>query len=73
MQRGGVARSLWHAHRPTEHLAGKAFALVIESGQSQKLTGLAPLLGSDIYRGEIVNSAAAGESSARPPFRAVAR
>ena len=73
MQRGGVARSVWHAHRPTEHLTSGAFALVIESGRGQKLTGLAPLLGSDNCRGEIVNAAAAGESSARPPFRAVAR
>jgi len=73
MQRGGVARSVRHAHRPTEHPAGKSFELVIESGQGQKLTDLAPLLGSDIYRVEIVNFAAAGESSARLPFRAVAR
>ena len=72
MQRGGVARSVRRAHWPTEHLASRTFALVIESGQGQKLTDLAPLLGSDICRGEIVKAAAA-ESSARLMFRAVAR
>jgi len=70
MQRGGVARSVRRAHWPTEHLASRTFALVIESRQGQ--TDLAPLLGSDICRGEIVKAAAA-ESSARLMFRAVAR
>jgi hypothetical protein len=73
MQRGGVARSVRHAHRPTEHLASWTFALVVESGQRQKLTDLAPFLSSDIYRGEIVSAAAAGESSAQLRFKAVAK
>jgi hypothetical protein len=73
MQRGGVARSVRHAHRPTEHLASRTFALVVESGKGQKLTDLAPLLSSDICRGEIVSAAAAGESSARQMFKAVAK
>jgi hypothetical protein len=73
MQLGGVARSVWHAHRSTEHLTGKTFAVIVQSRQGRKLTELAPLPGSDIYRVEIVNSAAARESSARLWFRAVAR
>jgi hypothetical protein len=73
MQQGGVARSVWHAHRSAEHLAGKTFAVIIEGGRGQKPTGLAPLLGSDIYRVEPANSAATGESSARLQFTAVAR
>jgi hypothetical protein len=73
MLRGGVARSVRYAHRSTEHLAGKSFAVITESGQGHKLTDLAPLCGSDIYRVDIVNSAVAGESSAWLRFKAFAR
>jgi hypothetical protein len=73
MLRGGVARWVRHAHRSTEHLAGKTFAAISESWQGHKPIDLAPLRGSDIYRPDIVNSAAAGESSAGPRFGAVAR
>jgi hypothetical protein len=73
MQRGGAARLVRHAHRSAEHLASKTFAVIVECGQGHKLTDLAPLRGSDIYGVDIVNSAAAGESYARPRFRAVAR
>lgn len=66
----GVALSLWHAHRSTEHLDGKAFAVVTESLHGQKLSDLAPLRGRDIHRGEIGNSAAARGSSCRLQFLA---